>query len=374
MANNLTALAPSLYSVAQQVSAEPFGLISAISTDFDSKGVTLGDSVKVPIAPTRSVKSFTPGAAPAAGDDATAEAISVEITDSDYVDWVLTGWQLESLRNGGNDQEWVRQLIAQGMRSLRNKAEATAWRAAKAGASFAFGTAGTTPFASDLTALTGARKLLVDNGAPLADPQLVVDTAAGLNIRNLGVYQNAYQAGSDAERRTGNFLPQFGINIRESAGVGLHTAGTGASYLVNGALAARDRVVSLDTGSGTILSGDVLTFGSNTRKHVVNAALAAGSLTLGRPGVLAAVADNTAATVGASYTGNLLFERAAIVGVMRPPAIPASPIIQQMPISDDKGMTYLLLEIVLYGQIKWELHLASGFKVVQGEHVGILLG
>lgn len=374
MANNLTALAPSLYSVAQQVSAEPFGLISAISTDFDSKGVTLGDSVKVPIAPTRSVKSFTPGAAPAAGDDATAEAISVEITDSDYVDWVLTGWQLESLRNGGNDQEWVRQLIAQGMRSLRNKAEATAWRAAKAGASFAFGTAGTTPFASDLTALTGARKLLVDNGAPLADPQLVVDTAAGLNIRNLGVYQNAYQAGSDAERRTGNFLPQFGINIRESAGVGLHTAGTGASYLVNGALAARDRTVSLDTGSGTILSGDVLTFGGNTRKHVVNTALAAGSLTLGRPGVLAAVADNTAATVGGSYTGNLLFERAAIVGVMRPPAIPASPIIQQMPISDDKGMTYLLLEIVQYGQIKWELHLASGFKVVQGEHVGILLG
>lgn len=374
MANNLTALAPSLYSVAQQVSAEPFGLISAISTDFDSKGVALGDSVKVPIAPVRAVKSFTPGAAPAAGDGATAEAISVEITDSDYVDWVLTGSQLESLRNGGNDQEWVRQMIAQGMRSLRNRAEETAWRAAKAGASCAFGTPGTTPFAANLDALAEARKLLVDNGAPMADAQMVIDTTAGLNIRKLGVYQNAYQAGSDTERRTGGFLPQLGFTIRESAGVGLHTAGTGTGYLVNGSLAAKDRAVAVDTGSGTILAGDLLTFAGSTRKHIANSALAAGSLMLGRPGVLAEVADNTAMTVGASYTGNLLFERAAIVGVMRPPAIPPSPIIQQMPISDDKGMTYLLLEIVQYGQIKWELHLASGFKVVQGEHVVLLLG
>ena len=37
-------------------------------------------------------------------------------------------------------------------------------------------------------------------------------------------------------------------------------------------------------------------------------------------------------------------------------------------------MTYLLLQIAGYGMSTWELHLAGGFKVVQGEHVALVLG
>jgi len=37
-------------------------------------------------------------------------------------------------------------------------------------------------------------------------------------------------------------------------------------------------------------------------------------------------------------------------------------------------MTYMLLQIQQYGMTTWELHLAYGFKVVQGEHVAILMG
>jgi hypothetical protein len=79
-------------------------------------------------------------------------------------------------------------------------------------------------------------------------------------------------------------------------------------------------------------------------------------------------------TIGAAYTPNLAFERSAVVGVMRPPLVPANPTIGQMQISDDKGMTYLMLEIAQYGQISWELHLAWGFKSVNGEFSSIVLG
>jgi hypothetical protein len=79
-------------------------------------------------------------------------------------------------------------------------------------------------------------------------------------------------------------------------------------------------------------------------------------------------------TIGNNYTANLAFERNAVVGTLRPPIMPANPTITQMPVSDDKGMTYLMLEIAQYGMTSWELHLAWGFKTVNPEFSALLLG
>lgn len=213
MSNTLTTLAPTLFSAAKEVAAEPFGVVGAINTSFDDKGVAKGDKVTVDVAPTRAASDFTPGATTSTGDDSTAGKIDVTIAKSRKVSWHLTGEQQKSLQNATINQDWVSQLVKQGMRTLRNECEVDAAVAVKIGASRGFGTAGTAPFATDLTALTNVRKILVDNGVPKADLQMVFDTNAGLNLRNLGVLQNAYQAGSDAERRTGEFLPQMGFRL-----------------------------------------------------------------------------------------------------------------------------------------------------------------
>lgn len=374
MANTFTALAPTLFSAAKKVANEPFGAVSAIDTRFDNKGVAKGDTVKIDVAPTRAASDFTPAATTSSGSDATGTSIDVSITKSRKVSWHLTGEQIRSLDNATIRPDWVEQLMMQGMRTLRNEAEVDAIAAIRKGGSRAYGTAGTTPFASDLSLLTNLRKILHDNGAPLADLQYVANTAAGLNLRNLGVFQNAYQAGSDSERRTGNFLPQMGFTIRESAGISAVTAGTGASYLLNGALAVGDTTITVDTGSGTILAGDIVTFAGTTDKYVVNTALASTTFTIGSPGSRAVEADNDAVSVGAAFTPSLAFERNAVVGVLRPPLIPANPTIQQMLISDSYGMTYLLLDIAQYGQRTWELHLAWGFAVANSEFVAVGLG
>jgi len=374
MANVLTALQPVAYSAAKEVAAEPTAAIGAINMAFDDKGVAKGDKVKVPVAPTRSGSDFTPGATNPAGTDATATNIEVEITKSRKVDWNLTGEQLLSLENGGNDQEWIKQLLAQGMRTLRNEAEVDCVAAIRKGGSRAYGTAGTTPFASDLSHLTNLRKILQDNGAPLADLQFICDTNAGLNLRNLGVLQNAYQAGSEEERRSGRFLPQMGFAIRESAGISTVTKGTGASYLLNGAVAVGDTAWTLDTGSGTILAGDILTAAGTSHKYVVNGALASNVVTIGAPGSRAIEADNDAVTVGNDFTPSLAFERNAVVGIMRPPTFPANATIQKMLVSDEKGMTYLLVQLEQYGMTSWELHLAWGFKAINSEFIAVGLG
>lgn len=375
MANNLTAIARDLFSAAQEVSQEPAGVINAINMSFDNKGVAKGDKVKVPVAPSASATDFTPGMGFAAGADAVATAVEVEITANKKVDWNLTGEQMRSLENAESDKEWARQMIAQGMRALRNLAESDAASAVKSGASRAYGTAGTTPFASDLTGLTNIRKILQDNGAPMADLNLIVDTAAGLNLRNLNIYQQAAMAGSDAERRTGNFLRQFGFAINESAGITAHAKGAGASYVTDGATAKGITDVVLKTGSGTVLAGDVVTFGSDTNKYIVNTGVAApGTIKLGRPGAKASIANGAEMTIGNTYTPNLAFERSAVVGVMRPPIMPPNANMKMINISDEKGLTYLLVEIAGDGMVTWRLQLAWGFKVVQSEHVAILLG
>jgi len=376
MANIFTALQPVLYSAAQDVANEPFGVINAISASFDDKGVALGDSVKVPVAPSRTPGDYVPAMTTTAGDDATASTVDVSITANKFVSWNMTGEQTRSLENGSTDGEWIRQMIAQGMRSLRNQAEGACAAAIKQGASRAIGTAGTNPFASDINSIADVRKVLQDNGAPMADLQLCIDSTAGTAARKLGIIQQAYQAGTDAERRSGDLLRQFGFAIRESAGVSLHTKGTGASYATSGSTAVGVTDIALVTGTGTVLAGDVVTFAADSaNKYVIrNGVTAAGTISLGRPGARVTIATANAMTIGGNYTPNLAFERSAVVGIMRPPVLPPNPLMQTTLISDANGMTYLLVAIAGDGMTTWRLHLAYGFKVVQEAHVAILIG
>lgn len=384
MANTLTAVAPVAYSAAKKVAAEPFGLLGAINLDFDDKGVAIGDTVYVPVAPTRATSDYTPAMTVTAGTDAVAASTAVTISANKNVTWNITGEQYQSLQNATADKTWFEQLMQQGMRALRNGMESAAWTAAMAGASRAFGTAATTPFASDLTALTAARKILQDNGAPLVDMSLIIDTNAGMNLRNLGVLQNAYQAGGPEERRTGRFLPQMGFAIRESAQVTTRTAGAMASATsTSAAFTVGQTVIPLATaGTGLISAGDVVTFANDSNKYVVASVSFAGanpasgdSITLQAPGLRVAQGVATRAiTVVATFTGNIALERDAIVGVVRPPLIPANPTISQLLVSDDYGMTYLLVDAVGDGMRTMRLHLAYGFKTVNPEFSAIVLG
>jgi hypothetical protein len=226
--------------------------------------------------------------------------------------------------------------------------------------------------------LADVRKILRDNGAPMADLQFVGDTTSEANLLKLGVVLDAGIAGSDEERRSGVLRRQYGFEMRTSAGIDVHTKGTAnANYDTNlgATLAAGSRSIAVDTGTGTILSGDVISFTGDDNKYVVGTGITApGTLVINNPGLQRTLADGVDLALGNSYTPNLAFERSAIVGVMRPPIMPANPTISQVLISDGMGMTYLLLDIAQYGQRTWELHLAWGFKTVQPEHVALLLG
>jgi hypothetical protein len=381
MPNVFTALAPILFSAAQEVAAESTGSLDAISMSFDDKRVAKNDVVKVPVASGGTPVDFIPGNVTPQGDSDEAADVEVKVTASKKRSWHLTGEQRRSLENAGTDKEWLRLKLMQEMRSLRNMAEGDCVLAVVEGACRASGIAGTTPFASNLDELIAMRRILKDNGSPHYDPQFICDSAAEANILKLSAVQQAYAAGSDEERRSGIIKPQFGFRIRSSAQIGIHEKGDGSNYAVNATTAMvkgdLQTLLSGASGAGTIKKGDVITFAADTEnKYICQNEITASQqlLKVGRPGVMKGIAVSNAITVGESYTPCLAFERGAVVGIMRPPVMPENPTMTQALVSDIRGLTYLLLEIAQYGQITWELHLAWGFKVVNSEFVALLLG
>jgi len=380
MSNTLTTIAPILYSAAKEVANEPTGMLQAINMNFDNKGVAKGDTVRVPVAPTRAATDFTPAAVSTAGADAISSAVAVSIAESKKVSWHLDGEQIRSLENGTNYEDWVGQMTKQGMRTLRNLAEAAAWNEGRKSSTRAIGAPATDPFASTVGNLTAARQILLDNGAPMADLQCVIDSAAGTSLRNLGLVQNAYQAGNNKQLISGTFQPMFGFGIRESAAIVSTTAGTASGSTVNatGYAVGTTTLTLSSAGAGTLLAGDYVTFAGDTNIYCLTSGSgdvsAGGTITLASPGLKVAMSAATKAiTVKAASKQNLAFERSALVGVCRPPLVPVNATIEQMEITDASGLTYLMLDIQQYGMRTMELHLAYGFKAVNPEFISTIL-
>jgi hypothetical protein len=380
---NMTAIVPILYTAAADVAKEPTGFLNAINLDVDDKQVALNDTLTVPWSTPNTVADYTPGAYAALGTATTANGRTLTLGNSKVDSWSVSGEQEQSLLNGGNGQEWMRQRMAQGFRVVRNAACSSLASVVYKGACQAVGTAGTTPFASDLSAITSGQKILRDNGAPLADLQCVTNSSGYMNIQNLGIVQQANLAGSDTERRTGILGPQYGFQLRVSSQIATHTKGAGTGYDVTSAGAVVG-ATTIPMEGGTvnttgIKAGDIVTFSggtADTTNYVVTTGLTAtsGNVVIGYPGLKVVKVDADEMTIGNSYTPTSLFERNAVIGVLRVPYIPQSAIIQTQPVTDEYGMPYLFVRAVGDGIVTYRIHQVSGFLVVNPEMVVTIMG
>jgi hypothetical protein len=274
--------------------------------------------------------------------------------------------------------------FADGMRKLVNAVEVDLALAAVVGASRAYGTAAATPFgtAGDLSDLAGVAKILDDNGAPLTNRQIVLNSAAIANLRGKqSVLFKVNEAGSSDMLRTGMTDLLQNMAVRYSAGFASHTKGTGASYITNipspGTLAAGVSTIGLDGGTGTVLAGDVLTFNGDANKYVVGTALTAGDVIINDPGLLATLADGVAAAVGGTYMPNVAFSRNALVLAARAPAAPdgGDSADDAMIITDPvSGLSFEVRVYRQYRRVKYEVCLAWGVKAVKSAHIATLLG
>lgn len=381
MANVLTNLAADIYKAADVVGREQVGIITSVTLNSsDSERVAKGDIVRSHFTRTPTVNTtFAPSMTIPEGTDQTVDTKTLILNQYASVQIPWTGEDIRHVNNGSGYETIYGDQIAQAMRAITNAMEIHTWGEVYKGSSRAYGTAGTTPFASSFNEVAEIRQILIDNGMP-DDGQatLVLNTAAGTKLRNLAQLQKVNEAGGDQMLRRGTLLDLQNLMIKESAGIGLHTKGTGTSYLLNDAGSEiGDTTITTDTGSGTILAGDIVTFAGTTHKYVVNTALSGGSFVIGDPGLRAAETDNDAITVGNSYTANVAFHRTAVELVMRAPAMPngGDAAVDVLVVQDT--FSGLVFEVAVYrGYMKTMIEVRAVYqaKAWKPNHIATLLG
>jgi len=380
MANVLTDLAADIYRAADIVGRELTGFIPASTVNAGSEEAAVGQNVRSFATPAATAVTIAPSMTIPEGTDQTLTNKTLTISNQRGVQIPYTGEDVRFLDGGAGYETVYGAQIQQAMRTLVNEIEADLAEEAYKNASRAVGTAGTTPFGSNFNTVASARQILADNGMPTNDGlmSLVVNTSAGVNLRNLATLTQVNTAGSDDTLRRGELLNLQGVSLKESSQVQSHTKGTGTSYLVNNAAAAiGDTTIPADGGSGTIVAGDVITIAGDTNAYVVNSALAGGNLSVGDTGLRVAVADNAAITVGNNYTANVMMHQAGMEIAMRAPAKPTGGDAAEDIMVVQDPLTGMVFEVAVYkGFNKAMIQVGAvwGVKAWNSDAIAVLMG
>lgn len=386
--SNIADLLPNIYAAFDVVSREQVGFIPAVSQDFRAETAAKGQVIRSPVVAPIALEELTPAAYAADYPARSIGYVDMTISNTKSAPFGITGEEELGLRNGGTLSTVNTDSIAQAIRTITNQIETDLYTEVYKSVSRAYGTAGTTPFgtAGDFSDFAGAAEILDENGAPTFDRHLVLGSSAIRNIRGKqSTLFRMNESGTDDLLRRGMIGDVEGFAVHQSAAIRTPvTAGTGSSATTNTAgYAVGATVITLaSAGTGTILAGDFVTFAGDSRKYQVVSGDAdvsnGGTITLASPGLMQAIpAAATAITVVAASTRNLFFHRSAIQLATRAPAMPAGgdSADEVMNITDSlSGITYEFAVYKQKRQVRYEVNLAWGFKLIAPRHAGVLLG
>ena len=328
----LTGLIPDMIVAKSIISRELVGFIPGTTINGGSERAAKGQTIKSVIVPvatqgdrTASMTMPTPS-----GQTITGDSFSINNDKSIKIAW--EGEDVRAADMGAGYSTIYGQQLEQALRTHVNAIETLTAQRLMLASSRAYGTPGTTPFATagDFTDSTFTKKILLDNGMPDNQNSLVMNTAAGATLT--GKQAAANIAGTDTIQRQGIILPLSGLDLRQSAQVQDFTAGAMASATVNNTgYAAGATVLTLATaGTGLVAAGDVLTFAGDTNKYVIASVVFAGAnpaagdtITIQDPGLRVAMSTATKAiTVVGSSARNIAFNRSSVEVVCRAPVMP----------------------------------------------------
>lgn len=380
MANSgLSALIPDVYVALNVVSRELVGMIPAVSRDGRLERAAVGENIRIHQAPAAAATDITPGVTPPNDGDQTIGNMTMQITKSRRVPFRWNGEEEKGVNQGHGVLSLQQDQVAQAIRTLVNEAEADL-TGLQVGMSRAYGTPGTTPFntAGDWTDASETLRILKDNGTPISDLQMVINTGAG--ARFLGKQAQAQMSNDTTILKQGVLIDIHGFQIRESAQVQQFTKGTGASYTTTAAgFAVGTTSIPLITGTGTVKAGEVITFAGDTNQYVVATGIAApGTIVLAAPGLRVAIpAAATAVTILNSSARNMAFRRSAIQLAHRLPALPKGGDLatDRTTIQDERsGLVFEIAMYPQYRQMQYEISAAWGVGLIKPEHAALLLG
>lgn len=383
----ITGLVPTIFEAFDVVAGERADMQRAVSMDGSPERVAKNQTVRSPVVGAMAAEELEVDNVASSAPNQTIDYVDMTINKTRSVPFGITGE--ESLGLGTTLSTINRDRIAQALRTLRNEVEADL-TALHIYASRAYGTYNATPFgtAGDLSDFAQPLRILEENGAPASDLHMVLGGAAIANLR--GKQSSLFkvnEAGSDALLRTGALGEVMGFNIHNSGqiktAVTVGTNNGSATTDATGYPVGATEITMADAGTGTIIPGDIITFAGDTNKYLVvqgdsNVASGAGTLIIAEPGLRVAMSAATKViTTVAATTRNMFFQRSAIQLATRAPAMPEGGdaaddvMIIQDPVS---GIAYEFCVYKQKRQVRWEVNLAWGVKMIKPEFAGVLIG
>ena len=373
MANTLTAIIPSVIAAMQSVSRSSGALFNAVNKDIDAEAVGLGQAITLPISATASTYTVTPGSTPPALVDSVVTSNTLTLDQHKGSRFSLTE---EDLAKIANNPDFVNRQIAQSIKAVVNEASSFLYGKMSAGASLAFGAAGTTPFADSPDLLMDIWADLMDEEAPNEDLKATLSTGAWASAGKLTEFQKLNEApeGVSFARNSIGMLANFGVSFDQK--IASVTKGTGASYVADGGASIGDTVITLKTGTGTVLAGDVVVFAGDSNQYVVKTgAVAAGDIVLAE-GLKIALDNGDAMTIQASSVRNICNHMDAVRFGFRPSKASGLDSAMDSTVVVDP-VSGLALRLAAYGGYhagSYEVSAVYGATVDRPEWVKILLG
>ena len=387
MANVLTDLAADIYTAADIVARELVGVIPSVTINSNAtEEAAQGEIIRAAFTQAQAVTSLNPSMTIPEGVDQTVgnETMILNSTASVKIPW--TGEEMKFVNNGAGFETIYGDQIKQAMRAITNQIEAEVALNIADVSSRAIGIAGTTPFGNDFNDVAAIRQILVDNGMPSNDRMatLVINSAAGTKLRNLASLNSVNTSGNEDMLRRGTLLDLQGIQMKESAGIDSHVAGTAANATTDASgYAIGATTITLDSaGTGTIVAGDVVKFAGDESKYVVTTGDGdvsnGGTIVLGAPGLRVAIAGAAATiTVTTASTKNIAFHKSAVEIGVRALAQPlgGDAAVDRMTVQDpESGLIYNIAAYKGYNKAMFDVSVLYGYKVWKPEFTATLLG
>lgn len=319
MSNDLAAVAPKLLAqgllALRNMNVMPALVNNSYSNEFANKGLT----VDVPLPSAVAVQSVAPAATPPATADSAPTVAKVTLSEWKEAPFYLTDKDMQQAMSGV-----VPMQASEAIKALADDVNAYIFSLYTGIYGFA-GTAGTTPFGTDTSEATAARRVLNLQRCPTGDRRIVLDPDAEANALNLRAFTDTSWTASPLAITEGNITRKLGFDWFSDQQVPTHTAValTAGAATANGvnALGAKTISIAKATNAGAVAVGDIIEIAGDDQTYVVTeaATLAVGNTNVKiAPGLKKATAGGEVITKKASHVVNLAFHRDAFAFASRP--------------------------------------------------------
>lgn len=318
--NTLTSVIPTLYAQGLTALRSALVMPRLVMNDFGEEAREKGEIIQVPLPSAMSTTAVVPAAYAPDPQNIAPTTAQIPLDSWQEAAFTLTEKEFAQVVAGVVPIQLsaaVQALAAEINLSILNNYTAVG---------NSVGTAGTTPFATTVTAATSAATTLTQNLALLSDRKIVLDPVAwgtAVALPNFSYY--LYSGSTDAIDK-GIIGNKFGFDWAQDQQVPLQTAGAKTGTVTaNGAQAAGVTSVSIATATASSFApnvGDLITFAGDAQTYAVQSGAALGASATGSfviaPAKVVALAGGEAVTLVASHRVNLAFQRQAFGFASRP--------------------------------------------------------